>query len=302
MLPIVHHPDYRIPLRPGHRFPMSKYGYLRETLIARGLMERERYLAPSPAGAPMVALAHEPGYVERVFASRLTEAERRRIGLPGSAKVARRARLATAGTVLATWMALEHGIAANSAGGSHHAGPEGGAGFCVFNDVAVAIRALLDRGGPAPVLVVDCDVHQGDGTARIFAGEPRVFTLSIHAERNYPARKPASDLDIALPDGTGDAAYLAALSAGLDRALAACRPRVVYYNAGVDVWEGDRLGRLSLTADGIRARDRLAITRARAAGAAVVCVLGGGYDDAPERLAGHHAIVFEEAARALSAA
>ncbi len=277
---------------------MSKYGYLREALLARGLIAPGRYLAPAPVGAALPALAHDPGYVSRVFDGALGADETRRIGLPGSAKVTRRARLATAGTLLATWMALEHGIAANAAGGSHHAGPEGGAGFCVFNDVAVAIAAYLARGGAGPVLVVDCDVHQGDGTARIFAGHPQVFTLSLHAARNYPEAKATSSLDRALPDGTGDRAYLAALSEALDRALEARRPALAYYNAGVDVWEGDRLGRLALTAGGIRARDRLVIRRLRGAGVPLVCVMGGGYDHDPERLAGHHAIVFEEAAAA----
>ncbi len=301
MLPVVHHPDYQIPLRPGHRFPMSKYGYLREALLARGIIAPGRYLAPGAVSAPVVALAHDAAYVERVFSGALDRAEQRRIGLPASARVARRARLATAGTLLATRMAIEAGIAANTAGGSHHAGPEGGAGFCVFNDVAVAIRAVLAQGGPSPVLVIDCDVHQGDGTARIFAGEPAVRTLSIHAERNYPAEKARSSEDLALADGTADAAYLDALAAALDRALAGARPGLVYYNAGVDVWAGDRLGRLALTPEGIRARDRMVIRRVRALGVPLVCVIGGGYDDEPERLARHHAIVFEEAAAALEA-
>jgi len=298
MLPIVHHPDYQIPLRGGHRFPMSKYGYLREALTARGLMAAGGYLAPAPASAGQIALAHDAAYVGRVFASRLTPEETGRIGLPNAPKVARRARLAAAGTMLAAWLALDRGIALNTAGGSHHAAREAGSGYCVFNDVAVAVANLLAQGAPGPILVVDADVHQGDGTARIFADEPRVFTLSIHAAKNFPAEKADSDLDIALEDGTGDRAYLAALGAGLGQALQAHRPRIVFYNAGVDVWAGDRLGRLALSPDGIRARDAMVIAAARAAGAALVGVLGGGYDDDPHRLAGHHAILFEEAAGA----
>ncbi|MEM1345365.1 MAG: histone deacetylase [Pseudomonadota bacterium] len=298
MLPIVHHVDYQVPLRPGHRFPMSKYGYLREALIARGLIERGRYLAPTPANAGMLARAHDPGYVERVLGGGLRPEEIRRIGLPGNPRVARRARLAAAGTVLATWMAIEHGIAANSAGGAHHACRAGGAGFCTFNDVGVAVAALLAKGGPQPVLIVDCDVHQGDGTARLFAEEPRVFTFSLHAARNYPAEKARSDLDVGLADGTGDATYLGALAAGLERALAAAAPKIVYYNAGVDVFAEDRLGRLSLTPEGIRARDALVIETVRRRGLPLVCVIGGGYDDDPARLAAHHAILFEEAAKA----
>lgn len=297
MLPVVHHPDYAAPLKPGHPFPMSKYGYLREALAARGLIAAGACPAPAPASAAQLALAHDGGYVGRVLGLALAPGEIRRIGLPCTEQVVRRARLASAGTLLAAWLALEHGIACNSAGGSHHAGPDAGAGYCVFNDVAVAIRNLLAQGLPGPVLVIDADVHQGDGTARIFAGDPRVFTLSIHAERNFPARKAVSDIDIGLPDRTGDADYLAALRAGVARALAAARPRLVFYNAGVDVWQGDRLGRLSLTEAGIRARDALVIGAVRGAGVPLVGVVGGGYDDDPVRLARHHAILFEEAAR-----
>ncbi|MEL6480343.1 MAG: histone deacetylase [Pseudomonadota bacterium] len=302
MLPIVHHPDYQAPLREGHRFPMSKYGYLREALFRRGLMAPGRYLAPAPATAGQIGLAHDRGYVDRVLAQTLREDEIKRIGLPGTERVARRARLSAAGTFLAALLALEHGLAANSAGGSHHAGPEGGAGFCVFNDVAVAIQNLLAQGHPGRVLVVDCDVHQGDGTARIFAEEPRVFTFSLHAANNYPMEKASSDLDLALPDGTGDAAYLEALTAGLEQALAAAEPSIVFYNAGVDIWEGDRLGRLAITLAGLRARDALVLDRLRTAGLPTVAVIGGGYGESPEQVAERHTILFEEAARVAEAA
>lgn len=297
MLPIIHHPDYQAPLRADHRFPMSKYGYLRRTLAARGLIAPGGYLAPAPASAAQIALAHDAGYVARAFDQTLNPAEVRAIGLPGTERVVRRARLSAAGTLLAAWVAFEHGIACNSAGGSHHAGPGGGAGFCVFNDVAVAAANLLAQGVAGPILVVDADVHQGDGTARIFARDPRVFTLSIHAANNYPGDKATSDLDIPLADGVGDADYLAAIAAGLDRALAAARPRLAFYNAGVDVWAGDRLGRLGLSDAGIRARDALVLGTLRARDIPVVGVIGGGYDDDPERLAARHAILFEEAAR-----
>lgn len=299
MLPIVHHPDYLAPLKPGHRFPMSKYGYLREALVARGLLVPGGYIAPAMASAAQIALAHDSGYVERVLSQRLTASEVRRIGLPGTEEVSRRARLSAAGTLLAAWLALERGVACNSAGGSHHAGPDAGAGYCVFNDVAVAARNLLAQGVPGPILVIDADVHQGDGTARIFAGDPQVFTFSIHSEKNFPARKAVSDLDIDLPDGTTDADYMAAFRDGVARALTAAKPRLVFYNAGVDVWSGDRLGRLALTDRGIRARDAHAIAAVRGAGVPFVGVLGGGYDDDPVRLAGRHAILFEEAAHAV---
>ncbi len=298
--PIVWHPDYIAPLHPRHRFPMSKYGYLRDALEARGLIGPGSFVAPAPAPARLIARAHELSYVERVINLALTPAEIRRIGLPGSAAVARRAALSSAGTLLAARLALEHGLACNAAGGSHHAGPDAGAGFCVFNDVAVAARALLDEGRAARILVVDCDVHQGDGTARIFADEPAVFCFSIHAAKNFPARKAVSDLDAALADGTGDAAYLGALRAGLEEAIARSAPDFAFYNAGVDPFAGDRLGRLALSMEGLRARDRFVLETLRGRAIPVACALGGGYGDDPHELAARHAILFEEAARIAS--
>ena len=297
MIPIVFHPDYEAPLRPGHPFPMSKYGYLRAALVARGILPPAGgYVAPAPVSVATAAAVHDLAYVERVAGVRLSPAEARTIGLPNTAAVSRRAFLAPAGTLLAARLALEHGLACNMAGGSHHAGPDGGAGFCVFNDVAIAARALLDEGRVRRVLVVDCDVHQGDGTARIFAGRGDVLTLSLHAEKNYPARKARSHRDYPLPDGLQDAAYLEVL----DHALAgveAFAADIVFYNAGVDPHAGDRLGRLALTDDGLRARDARVLGWARARDLPVAGVLGGGYDDDPVRLAGRHAILFEEAAR-----
>ena len=300
-LPIVYHPDYLAPLRPGHPFPMSKYGYLREALIARHLLPASGgTLSPAPARTALVAAVHAPAYVGRVARAELRPEESRRIGLPATAAVARRAFLAAAGTLLAARLALETGLACNMAGGSHHAGPEGGAGYCVFNDVAVAARALLDEGRVARILVLDADVHQGDGTAEIFAAEPRVLTVSLHAEKNFPARKARSDLDLPLPDNLGDAAYLEMLAHALARAEAFA-PDLVFYNAGVDPHAADRLGRLALSDAGLRARDAAEIAWASGRGVPLVGVLGGGYDDDPHALAARHAILFEEAARALAA-
>jgi acetoin utilization deacetylase AcuC-like enzyme len=296
-LPIVFHPDYEAPLRPRHPFPMSKYGYLRAALVARRLLPPSGgYLSPAPLTPARAAAVHALAYVERVANVALTAEEARRIGLPNTPAVARRSFLAAAGTLLAARLALEHGIAANMAGGSHHAGPEGGAGYCVFNDVAVAAQTLLDEGRVRRVLVVDCDVHQGDGTARAFAGRREVTTLSLHAERNYPALKAASDLDYPLPDRLGDRPYLEVLEHAL-AAAAGSAPELVFYNAGVDPHADDRLGRLALSDDGLRARDRAVLSWARARGLPVAAVLGGGYDDDPLRLAARHAILFEEATR-----
>jgi acetoin utilization deacetylase AcuC-like enzyme len=299
-LPIVFHPDYLVPLRRGHPFPVAKSGYLRAALIARRLLPATGgYLSPAPLPPARAAAVHDIAYVERVANVALTPEEQRRIGLPNTAAVARRAFLSAAGTLLAARLALEHGLGVNMAGGSHHAGPDGGAGFCVLNDVAIAAQALIDEGRVGRVLVVDCDVHQGDGTARIFAGRDDVLTLSLHAERNYPARKAASHLDYPLPDRLGDRAYLEVLA----HALAAAEgfaPGLVFYNAGVDPHAADRLGRLALSDDGLRARDRAVLGWACARGLPVAAVLGGGYDSDPHRLAARHAILFEEAARLAS--
>lgn len=301
-LPIVYHPEYLAPLRRGHRFPMSKYGYLRTALVERRLMPAEGgYLAPAPVSIAQAAAVHARDYVDRVAGVELTPDEARTIGLPNTAAVSRRAFLSSAGTLLAARLALEHGLACNMAGGSHHAGPEGGAGFCVFNDVAVAAQALIDEGRVRRILIVDLDVHQGDGTARIFAGRDDVLTLSLHADKNYPARKARSYLDFPLPDGLRDTAYLEVLDHALHR-CAGFVPDLVFYNAGVDPHEVDRLGRLALTSDGLRRRDARVLAWARGRGLPVTGVLGGGYDTDPERLAARHALLFEEAARLAEAA
>ncbi len=276
---------------------MSKYGYLRQALERRGLMRPGGWLAPAPAQAAQLTLAHGADYVLRALDLALSDDEVRRIGLPRTEQVVRRARLAAAGTTLAGRLALEHGLACNGAGGSHHAAADHGAGYCVFNDVAVAAATLLADGVVGRVLVIDADVHQGDGTATIFADDARVFTFSIHAARNFPARKAVSDLDVALADGTGDADFLAAFAAGLDASFAAFAPDLAFYNAGVDVHRDDRLGRLALSDEGLRARDRMALEACRARGVPVAGVLGGGYADDPSLVAERHAALFEEAAR-----
>lgn len=277
---------------------MSKYGYLRDALVARNLLPSEGgYLAPSPAEIGRVSAVHALDYVTRAFDVALTSQEERRIGLPNTPQVIRRARLSAAGTTLAARLALEHGIACNMAGGSHHAGPDEGAGFCVFNDVAVAARALLDDCIVSRVLVLDCDVHQGDGTARIFSGDPRVFTVSLHAEKNYPAHKAQSDLDIALPDGLADAAYLESLRHALPEVLERVKPQIVFYNAGVDPYLGDKLGRLGMSLAGLRARDAYVLKTICARDIPITGVLGGGYSQDPTELAARHAILFEEGYR-----
>ncbi|MEM7267899.1 MAG: histone deacetylase [Pseudomonadota bacterium] len=293
---MVFHPDYVAPLRSGHPFPMSKYGYLREVLVERGVIEPGAYLSPAPAPPQILGLAHEQGYVDRVLTQTLRDEEVRRIGLPSTEAVTRRTRLSSAGTLLAARLALENGVACNGAGGSHHARPEGGAGYCVFNDVGVAASTLLAEETIANALVIDLDVHQGDGTARMFADDPRVFTLSLHGAKNFPAIKAASDIDVALPDGLGDDDYLAALEIALER-VEDVAADIIFYNAGVDPHADDRLGRLALSDRGLRARDARVLGWAAARAVPIVGVLGGGYGDDPRKIAERHAILFEEAAK-----
>ncbi|WP_029060076.1 histone deacetylase family protein [Stappia stellulata] len=295
-LAVVHHPAFCAEIPANHRFPMNKFRRVAEVLVEEGIVAPGGFHQPAPAPAAWVALAHDRAYVDQVFSANVPANVAREIGLPMSEAVGFRARCATAGTVLTATLALENGIACNTAGGSHHARKRHGAGFCVFNDVAVAIRLLMADGAIRRAMVVDLDVHQGDGTAEIFTDDPSVFTLSVHARRNYPVRKVASTLDIALEDGVGDDAYREALAASLPQALASWRPDIVFFNAGVDPHADDRLGRLSLTDEGLEARDRFVIRTVRAAGIPLAGVLGGGYLTDIDRLARRHATLHRVAA------
>jgi acetoin utilization deacetylase AcuC-like enzyme len=295
MPPIVHHPDYDASLPPGHRFPIGKFKALADILLREGLA-KEGYHAPAPATADQLRRAHDAAYVHAVLTQTVAPAIQRQIGLPVTEEVARRAQAAAGGTILTAELALIHGIACNTAGGSHHAARAAGAGFCVFNDVAVAAYDMLEREKVHRILVVDLDVHQGDGTAAIFADDPRVFTMSMHAEKNYPTRKAVSDLDIGLPCGTGDHAYLEALSGALPKVLAEHKPDLVFYIAGVDPHEDDELGRLKLTRAGLVARDLYVLRQCRRAGTAVAGVLGGGYRKDTSAVADLHAILHRCAA------
>lgn len=290
--PIAFHPAYEAPLPSGHRFPMRKYGLLAETLVAKGLAPLG-FVTPEPASAEILLRTHDPAYVDAVLACDVGRDIERAIGLPVDAPLVRRSRASVGGTLLAGRLALAEGLAGSAAGGSHHARRRQGAGFCVLNDVAVAARTLQAEGLVRRVLVVDLDVHQGDGTADCLALSPDLFTLSIHCENNYPAQKIAGDLDIGLPDRLDDAAYLDVLRARLPPLLDAFAPDLVFYNAGVDPHRDDRLGRLCLTDDGLLARDRYVVAQARARGIALAAVIGGGYTHDVEALARRHALVFE---------
>ncbi|MCP1336205.1 histone deacetylase family protein [Futiania mangrovi] len=295
-LPIVHHPGYRAPLDPNHRFPMGKFGRVFEILLEEGLVAPGGHVQPVEAPPNWLRLAHDTAYVDQVMTLTVPPDVARRIGFPMTAEVARRSRLACAGTLLTARLALEQGLACNTAGGSHHAARPHGAGFCVFNDVGVAASVLLAEGAVSRILVVDLDVHQGDGTAQIFADEPRVFTFSMHAEKNFPARKMQSYRDVPLPDGMEDADYLSTLATHLPDLLTQVRPDLVFYNAGVDPHRDDRLGRLALSDAGIARRDAYVLETCLAVGVPLAGVLGGGYDRDVDVVARRHAILHRTAA------
>ena len=274
---VFHSDGYRVPLPPAHRFPMGKYRQLREALLAQGLLRSEELVPSQPAAVEELLRVHTPRWVEAVLAGRLAEAEVRRLGFPWSEELVLRSRAAVGGTCAAGERALEDGVGANLAGGTHHAFADHGEGYCVFNDIAVSIRALQSTGRIERALVVDLDVHQGNGTAAVFAGDPRVFTFSIHGEHNFPFRKQRSSLDVGLPDGTGDDVYLDVLARHLPRVLEAARPDLIYYQAGVDPLAADTLGRLGLSHEGLHTRDAFVFEAAQRAGLPLVLTLGGGY-------------------------
>ena len=266
------HDRWGIPLPAGHKFPISKYRLLRERVS--GLVEvREA----EPVPWEWLATVHAADLLERIRLGTLSVREQRGLGLPWSEVLVERGRRSVGGTLCAARRALERGIGMNLGGGTHHAGHDFARGYCLFNDVAVTVARLRVEGLARRALVVDCDVHQGDGTAQILGPDPEAFTLSLHGARNYPFERIPSDLDVDLPSGMEDAAYLDALDGALDRAIPAAAADVAFYLAGADPWEGDRLGRLALTKAGLRERDELVLDRLLATGAAVVVVLAGGY-------------------------
>lgn len=275
---VFHSTRFTLPLPAGHRFPMDKYRLLHERLSVSGAAALSFVEAPA-VSLELLAAVHAEDYVRQVCDGSLSARDQRRIGLPWSPALIERARRAAGATVAACDAAMNRGVAVNLAGGTHHAGYARGAGFCVFNDVAIGAVQARASGLAQRVLIVDCDVHQGDGTAELLAGRTGFYTFSIHAARNYPHRKISSDCDIALADGTGDAVYLDALAEGLEHAFSAQRPDLVIYIAGADVYAGDRLGRLAVSKPGIVVRDEMVCAAAAAGGAALAVVMGGGYAD-----------------------
>lgn len=274
VIAVVHHPDYVAQASPRSAYQWNKNGLVRDLLAASGTAID--WHQPVPMPQRWLEAVHDPGYVAEVVAARVPAPKERRIGFPVTPQVARRAVMVPGGTYLAARLAIDRGFAANSAGGSHHALAETGAGYCVFNDLAIAAVRLVQEGF-GPVLIVDCDVHQGDGTAALTAGWPDIATYSIHAEKNFPARKARSTVDVALPDGAADEPYLEALATTLVPLMERFRPRIILYQAGVDPYGGDRLGRLNLSAAGLIAREQMVAGMARARGVPLASTLGGGY-------------------------
>jgi acetoin utilization deacetylase AcuC-like enzyme len=287
MLHVVHHADYMAPRPERGSFRFDKYYLVMQELRASGAPITEH--APEPMPRAWLEAVHCPTYVDEVFRAEVPRDKERRIGFPVTPAIASRVRHTNGGTWLAAQLARAHGYAANSAAGSHHALHDTGAGYCVFNDLAVTANRLIAERHAARVLIVDCDVHQGDGTASLTAGRPDIFTLSLHAEKNFPVRKARSSLDIGLPDGTDDDGYMAALTRHLPEVMASFAPDFVLYQAGVDPHGEDKLGRLALTDAGLAARDRFVIAEARRRDLAVASALGGGYGDDPRLVAARHA-------------
>lgn len=268
-----------LPLPDGHRFPMAKYSLLRERVAASKLGSAHELVVPEAATGEQLLRVHTGDYLGRVMLGGLSQSEIRRIGFPWSPEMVERSRRSVGGTIAACRSALEDGAAVNLAGGTHHAFADRGEGFCVFNDAAVAARTMQAEGRIARVLILDCDVHQGNGTAAIFATDPSVFTFSIHGANNFPFRKVESDLDIPLPDGTSGETYLEALYQGLNRALASAGAQLAIYLAGADPFERDRYGKLALTSADLAERDRIVFHGCRGAGLPVATVMSGGYAD-----------------------
>jgi acetoin utilization deacetylase AcuC-like enzyme len=280
---------FDLPLPDSHRFPMRKYRDLRRRVAEYDLHLGDALLVPPAATDAQLMLAHCAQYIDRVATGRLSEPEIRRIGFPWSLKMAERSRRSTGATIAASRAALTEGFAANLAGGTHHAFADCGEGYCVFNDSAVAMRVLLEEGSIRRGIIIDCDVHQGNGTAAILADDTRVFTFSIHGAKNFPSRKHPSDLDVPLPDGVDDAFYLDALQRGLDQALSHGPFDIAIYLAGADPFEGDRLGRLKVTKQGLARRDLMVLDSCQQANIPVAVAMAGGYAPRIEDIVDIHA-------------
>lgn len=295
MLPLVYNPYYITPLPEGHRFPMMKFKAVRDILLEDGIAKPEQFHTPEIASAATLHAVHTPEYVTHFCEGTLNRDAMRRIGFPWSTGLVQRTRTAVGGTLLTAHLALQHGLACNTAGGTHHAFPDFGSGFCIFNDLAVTAQIIKSEGLADRILIIDLDVHQGDGTALAFQNDPDIFTFSMHCDINFPFKKQHSDLDVALPAGMEDDAYLKKLAEYIPDLLSEFNPDLVLYDAGADPHKDDRLGKLALTDKGLYDRDAFVISRCLANGFPVACVIGGGYDTDIRKLACRHTLLHRAA-------
>lgn len=277
MLKIAFSEVYTHPLPDGHKFPISKYSLIPERLVDEGTITESHLFAPDPLEEDKILLTHDRSYWSRLKSLTLTKNEERRIGFPLSNGLVHREIVILNGSIQNALFALQYGISSNVAGGTHHAFTDRGEGFCLLNDIAVAANYLLNKNIVKQILIVDLDVHQGNGTAQIFGNEPRVFTFSMHGEKNFPFVKEKSDLDIPLPNGTGDTEYLRLLADNLERLIDTVEPKFIFYQAGVDILESDQYGKLSITPAGCRKRDALVFKQCKQHNIPVAVSMGGGY-------------------------
>ncbi|MCY6492892.1 histone deacetylase family protein [Leptolyngbya sp. GGD] len=294
-LPLIYHPNYVAPLPLGHRFPMEKFKKLYELLLSDRVADLDQFHVPDCPAQDWIELVHTADYVNAYCSGTLDAKAQRRIGLPWSSELVNRTCTAVGGTILTAQLALKCGLACNTAGGTHHAFPSYGSGFCIFNDLAIASRVLQKLGLVEKILIVDLDVHQGDGTAFIFQSDPSVFTFSMHCEINFPGTKQQSDLDVPLAEGMEDDEYLQVLDQYLPDLLSEVKPDLVFYDAGVDPHFGDRLGKLALTDSGLYRREMQVLTTCVGRGYPVACVIGGGYAEDMDALVYRHSIVHRAA-------
>ena len=293
MLKIAYHPIYKHPLPEGHRFPMLKYDLLPQQLLHEGTCDPENFFEPERPNDKFIVAVHDPEYFYDLINLKIPPRVARKIGFPLSEQLVERERIIADGTLKGCNYALENGIAMNIAGGTHHAYSNRGEAFCMLNDQAIGARYLLDQGLAKKVIILDLDVHQGNGTAEIFQDEPDVFTCSIHGAKNYPFKKEVSDLDIAMPPGTGDETYLQTLQDLLDPLITRVNPDFVFYLSGVDILESDKLGTLGLSLEGCKQRDRMVLELCREKAIPVQCSMGGGYSPDIKVIVKAHAQTFQ---------
>lgn len=296
-IPIAYHPIYRLPLPENHRFPMEKYELLPQQLMLEGTCKKEDFFEPIPATLEQVTRVHDSNYVAQLSKLELTKSEVRKIGFPLSKDLVKREFTIAGGTISGSEKALETGIAMNIAGGTHHAFPSHGEAFCLLNDQAIAAQYLIDNNKAKQILILDLDVHQGNGTAAIFKNNTSIYTCSVHGAKNYPFRKEESDLDIGLKDQTADKDYLAKLKKLLPQLLDQIQPDFIFYLCGVDILGTDKLGRLNLSLEGCRSRDQLVFETCHHRGIPLQCSMGGGYSKDINIIIEAHANTYREAAK-----